>query len=422
MRTKVVKGSESRAAVAVVNARGAARWRGGHPWIYRSDVKQAPQSEAGVVEVVATSGNSVGVALWSPKSTISLRMLTAGATEVEPVRVLRDRIAVAASYREGLRVDGDAYRLVHAEADGLPSLVVDRYGDYLVVQLLSAGLESLRDEVVAALREYFAPVGILARNDVPVRGHENLPRSTELLWGRVPRAIEVREGAVRYLVDPWTGQKTGAFLDQRENRLLAGALAGTSREPAGDGPGAGVDRAPSSLRQGRCRALDCFTYHGSFALHMAVAGADVVALDSSRDALDRAAASASLNGVGLDLQHGNAFDFLRTRADAGERYDLIVLDPPAFAKSRSSLAGALRGYKEINLRAMRLLAPGGQLMTFSCSYHVSAADFRGMLEDAAADAGRALRWLGALSQARDHPVLLQVPETGYLKGALIQAV
>jgi 23S rRNA (cytosine1962-C5)-methyltransferase len=289
---------------------------------------------------------------------------------------------------------------VHGEADGLPSLIVDRYGEYLVVQLLSAGLEAFRDPVVAALLETCAPKGILARNDVPVRRLERLSEEVELLHGEVPEEVEVREGAIVYRAAPWSGQKTGAFLDQRENRLRAGALA-------------------------RGRALDCFAYHGSFALHLAGKADHVTAVDASADALARARLNAGLNGeraARIDLVEANAFDFLRAQDDAGEHYDTIVLDPPAFAKRKDAVHAALRGYKELNLRALRILRPGGVLLTFSCSYHLSPWLFREMLEAAVADARRPVRWIEWRGQAVDHPEIVQIPESSYLKGAVLQVV
>ena len=389
-----------RTSRATVNRRGASRWReGGHPWIYRSDVLNPPDVEAGAVHVVDESGGRVGTALWSPTSQIALRFVSR--SEIRPDGGFwRDRIAAAVRYRESLAPDATAYRLVHAEADGLPSLIVDRYGDHLVVQLLSAGLETYRSEIVAGLIEACSPVGILARNDVPVRRLEQLGEDVELLHGSVPDELEVREGAVRYLAAPWAGQKTGAFLDQRENRERAGALAGG-------------------------RALDCFAYHGSFALHLAGSADHVTAVDSSADALARARDNAALNGERADrieFIEANAFDFLRTQDAAKEQYDIIVLDPPAFAKRKDAVQAALRGYKELNLRALRILRPGGTLCTFSCSYHISPWLFREMLESAAADAGRPVRWLEWRGQASDHPEVVQIPESSYLKGAVLQVV
>jgi 23S rRNA (cytosine1962-C5)-methyltransferase len=384
---------------AIVNRRGAARWRqGGHPWIYRSDVVRPPSAGAGACSVVDESGSPVGTALWSSASQIALRMLGRDAKPDD--NFWRERIAAAVAYRESLAPDATAYRLVHGEADGLPSLIVDRYADYLVVQLLSAGLEQFRGPIVEALVDVCGPAGILARNDVTVRRFERLPETVELLHGSVPEELEVRESQVRYLAAPWTGQKTGAFLDQRENRARAGALA-------------------------RGRALDCFSYHGSFTLHLAARADRVTAVDSSADALARAERNADLNpGLRerIDLVEANAFDFLRAEDAAGERYDTIVLDPPAFAKRKDAIESAVRGYKELNLRALRILNPGGVLCSFSCSYHLGSWLFREMLESAAADAGRPVRWLEWRGQAADHPEILQVPESAYLKGAIVQVV
>lgn len=383
---------------AVVNRRGAARWRqGGHPWIYRSDVVQPPAQQAGAVQVVDESGSRVGTALWSGASQIALRML-GDSSAVPDAAFWQARIARAVGYRSFLAPDATAYRLVHGEADGLPSLVVDRFGDVLVVQLLSAGIEVFRDEIIQALVQACDPAGILARNDVPVRKLERLPEEVVLLHGTVPEEQQVREGDVVYLAAPWTGQKTGAFLDQRENRVRAGELA-------------------------RGRALDCFSYHGSFALHLAGRADHVTAVDASAEALARAQQNAALNGERgerIEFVEANAFDFLRAQDDARERYDTIVVDPPAFAKRKDAVDAALRGYKELNLRALRLLNEGGILCTFSCSYHMSPWLFREMLESAAADAGRPVRWLEWRGQALDHPELIQVPESAYLKGAILQ--
>lgn len=389
--------------------RGAARWRERqHPWIYRSDVLDAPRGEAGVVHVVDDRKVLVGMGLWSPTSTISLRMLTHDEAAID-AGFWHARIAAAVAYRAALAPRANAYRLVHGEGDGLPSLIVDRYESWLVVQLLSAGLERYRAEIVSALVDVTSPTGILARNDVAVRDHERLPRTVELLHGTVPEEIEVRENDVAYLAAPWTGQKTGAFLDQRENRARAGELA-------------------------TGRALDCFSYHGSFALHLATKADVVIAVDSSGEALVRARENAHRNGFAVGDEpvgdargrmrfvEANVFDFLRAEQSAHAQYDTIVLDPPAFAKRKDSLERALRGYKEINLRAMRLLAPGGTLHTFTCSHHVSEAAFRSMLDSAAADAGRPLRWIESRGQALDHPVVVQVPESSYLKGAVMRAI
>jgi 23S rRNA (cytosine1962-C5)-methyltransferase len=380
---------------AVINGRGAGRWRRGHPWIYRSDVVERPGSGAGIVRVVDERGAVVGMALWSPSSEISLRMLTREERELDGL-FWAGRIGRAIDRRAG--VEATAWRAVHGEADGLPSLVVDVYGSVVVVQLLSAGLEAQRGRVVDAIRARLSPSGILARNDAAVRAREDLPLETELLWGEVPERVEVEERGVRYLAAPWSGQKTGAFLDQRENRVVAAGLA-------------------------RGDALDAFCYHGSFALHMARGADRVLALDASADALVRARENAALNGLQcIETVEGNAFDGLRALEAEGRRFDIVVLDPPAFAKHRRAVGRAVRGYQEINLRGMRLLKPGGHLLTFSCSYHIGADIFRRTVEAAAADSGRVLRWVRPLEQSSDHPVILQIPETGYLKGALLEAL
>jgi 23S rRNA (cytosine1962-C5)-methyltransferase len=382
---------------AVVSTKGAARWASGHPWIYRSDVLDAPRGEAGVVAVADRRGRVIGQALYSPKSEIRLRLLATGAATID-AQWWRFRIAAAAARRES--VAASAYRVVHGEGDGLPSLIVDRYGPYVVAQLLSAGLEARRADVLAAIREALEPQGILLRNDATVRRHEGLSLEVETVYGEVPDAVEVREGDVRYLAAPRTGQKTGAFLDQRENRQLVAA----------------------HTRAGG-RALDVFTYHGSFALHLARRAATVLAVDQSGEALARGAQHAALNGLAnITWREANAFDLLRELERGGETFDTIVLDPPAFAKTKASVPRALGGYKEINLRAMRLLAPGGVLFTCSCSYHVHRNDFQAMLEDAAGDAGRRLELTALTGAAPDHPQILTIPETGYLKGTLLRAV
>jgi len=387
-------------ATVIVSAKGAARWQAGHPWIYRTDIYDEPRDAAGIVTVADRRGRRHGQALYSPKSEIRLRLLTRGG---EPIDAAwwEDRIRTAAALRSG--IDATAYRVVHAEGDGLPSLTVDRYGPYVVAQLLSAGLERVRADVVAGIRAALQPDGILLRNDAAIRRHEGLPLEVVPVDGVVPDTIEVAEHGVRYLTAPRTGQKTGAFLDQRENRVLVAE----ATHPGGTGGH---------------RALDAFAYHGSFALHLARRVAEVVAVDSSAEALERGRANAALNGVAnITWREANAFDLLRELERREETFDTVVLDPPAFAKTKQSVAKALGGYKEINLRAMRLLAPGGILFTCSCSYHVRREHFAAMLAAAAEDSGRRLQLLTWTGAGRDHPELLNVPETGYLKGALLRA-
>ena len=383
---------------AIISARGARRWQGGHPWIFKSDIVQAPTVEAGTVDVRDQQGRPLGTALWSPASEIALRFVARETGVVLDAAWWRARIGVAVARRAGLLDTGTtACRLVHGEGDGLPSLVVDRFDRWLVVQLLSAGVEVYRAEIVAALESLTGAEGILGRNDVSVRAREGLPRVVETLSGSVPEAIEVREHGVRYVAAPHSGQKTGAFLDQREARVLAGSVA-------------------------RGRALDLFSYHGSFALHLAARADSVLAVDASATALARVAENAALNGrTNITGVEADAFDFLREEEKRGAQYETIVLDPPAFAKNRGSIAGALRGYRDINFRAMRLLSPGGFLYTASCSYHVGKADFLAMLEDAAAESGKRMILRAITGQPSDHPEVITIPETGYLKGALLEA-
>ena len=380
----------------VISAKGAARWRQGHPWIYRSDVVTTERLPAGLVRVTDRAKRFLGQALFSPASEIRLRLLT---REEGPVDRdwWRRRLEEALTRRVALAPDATAYRVVHAEGDGLPSLMVDRYGDVVVAQILSAGLEVLRPQILEAIQDVLHPQGILLRNDASVRRHEGLPLEIVEAWGAVPETLEVREGAVHYLVSPRSGQKTGAFLDQRENRALVGALA-------------------------RGVGLDLFTYQGLFALHLAGGCSSVLAVDSSAPALERAAENARLNGrSNIEWREANAFDLLRALEREGRRFDTIVLDPPAFAKQKQNVARALAGYKEINLRALRLLRPGGVLYTASCSFHVARDAFLEMLAEAARDVGRRVITERVTGQSSDHPELLTVPETGYLKGAVLRA-
>ncbi len=398
MTASVSAGARALDALATISPRGVKRLKGGHPWIFRSDVIDRPSAPAGIVRVESARGEPLGWALWSPASEISLRHIEGSPSRTPDAAWWHQKLAVALSRRASIAGDSNAFRLVHGEGDGLPSLVVDKYGEQLVVQILSAGVDAWTAEIVDALRDLTHATGILARHDPAARGREGLPREVRLLYGEVPRTIEVVEHRVRYLAAPWDGQKTGAFLDQRENRALIGA-------------------------HSRGTALDCFAYHGSFALHLATRATHVTALDVSGAALSRVEAHAQLNGFdNISAVEADAFEMLRTWDREGRRFDTIVVDPPAFAKTRGALEGARRGYKDINLHAMRLLAPGGTLFTASCSFHVSRAMFLEMLQEAASDSGRRIALRATTGQPVDHPELLTVPETGYLKGALLDAM
>jgi len=378
----------------IVRPKGVGRLRAGHPWVYRTDLA-TDGLPAGLVTLTDERGQELGTALWSPHSEIRVRRLAPPGTVVDAAW-WRAAVQAAQARRAGITDTG--CRVVHAEGDGLPSLTVDRYGDVVVAQLLSAGLEAVREEVLAAIRDVLQPAGILLRNDAPVRERERLARETVPAFGDVPERAPYTEGRLTLTAAPWTGQKTGAFLDQRENHLLVGALA-----------------------RGRC--LDTFCYHGGFALQLAAGGAEsVTAVDSSEEALDMLADSAERNGLGgIAAMEANAFDWLHEAAGGRTRYDVIVVDPPAFAREKAALPRALAGYKELNLRAMQLLAPGGHLFTASCSYHVHRGAFFGMLADAAADSGRRMQLVSIHGASADHPELLTVPETGYLKAALLRA-
>ena len=384
--------------IATLGARGAERLLRGHPWVFRSDIATAPRVDAGLVDVRGPGGRKLGTALFSPSSEITIRRLEADPDVVIDGAWWHRALERAIARRTSLIGQTTAYRLVHGEGDGLPSLVVDRYDDHLVLQLLSAGLETQRTHIVAALQSLIAPHGILARNDPAVRTREGLDRSVEVLAGDVPDTIRVIEHGVHYFAAPRTGQKTGAFLDQRDNRVLIGSLT-------------------------RGRALDLFSYHGSFALHLARQAEHVTAVDSSAPALARASENATLNGFNnVTPVVADVFEYLREAKANGDRFDTIVVDPPAFAKNRSSVPHAMRGYADINRLAMQLLTPGGTMFTASCSHHVHVPEFLEILEHAAAESGRDMAIRQLTLQPVDHPVLLTVPETGYLKGAILQAV
>jgi 23S rRNA (cytosine1962-C5)-methyltransferase len=374
----------------VVSRKGQARIERGHPWVFRSDVlKDGGASAGAVVRVADPRGTPLGFAFWSSRSEIRLRVIERGETLAEGF--LRDRIERALRWRATVAAGAEAYRVVHGEGDGLPSLVVDRYGEYLAIQTLCQGTERAKAEVVAALVDLLKPKGIVERNDPRVRTFEGLEQVVSVLHGEVPDTVEVSEGDIRFRVDLRKGQKTGLFLDQRENHLAA-------------------------RRYGRGRVLDCFTYDGGFALQLARHSAEVTAVDLSAESLARVRANASLNELAnVTTRDANVFDLLKDLDQRGERFDTVILDPPAFAKSKDAVEKAARGYKEINLRALKILKPGGCLVTCSCSYHVHEEDFEAILADAAVDARAAVTVVEKRRQARDHPVVLGVPETLYLK-------
>jgi 23S rRNA (cytosine1962-C5)-methyltransferase len=390
---------------AVVARRGADRIRAGHPWIYRSDVAGADAEPGDLVRVSDERRQPLGWALWSSSSQIALRMMAAGGTLDDATaerRMFEQRLRAAFAYRAELAIDATAFRLVHGEADRLPSLIVDRYADeagvYLVIQTLSQGMDRRLPLIVELLVDLIKPAGILARNDPKVRRLEGLEERVDVVFGDVPERIEIREGVTKFGVDLLKGQKTGLFLDQRENHTAAAGYA-------------------------RGRALDGFTYQGGFALTLATKCSDVIAVESSEAAVARTQDNAALNQLtNVTVRHANVFDELRELEVSRERFDTVVLDPPAFAKNKASVPRALSGYKEINLRALKLLTPGGHLITCSCSYNVSEALFLGVLEEAAVDARVPVALIEKRQQARDHPVLLAVPETSYLKCVVLRRI
>jgi len=388
-----------------LSARGVARLQGRHPWVYRSDVVDENGVLPGsVVRVLDQHGKFLGTALYSSSSQIAIRMISHGSVADLPALVA-ERIRAAIAYRKELVSNTDAYRIVFSEADFLPGLIVDRYNDVLCLQILTQAMDAapVREAVLQTLREELQPAGIVERVDGRIRELEQLPPlPSRLLWGEKSSTVFSMNSGVRFHYDGIEGQKTGAFLDQRENYAAA-------------------------ARYAHGEALDVFCYQGGFALHFSVNSAvdsalhpaakcsGVTGVDSSRPALEMAEKNATLNGRELEWIEANAFDLLREYAATGRRYDTIVLDPPAFAKTKRDLEKALGGYKELNLRAMKMLRPGGILVTCSCSYHVGAADFLEVVADAARDAHKSFRVIENRGAAKDHPMLLNVPETSYLK-------
>jgi 23S rRNA (cytosine1962-C5)-methyltransferase len=376
-----------------VNRKAADRAASGHPWIFSSDVVDRGDAAPGdAVRVLDPKNKFLGVAHFSAESQITLRLLSDKPEAVDR-GFFRERLAAALAHRERVVQNSDAYRLVFSEADRLPGLIIDRYGPYVVLQTLNQGMDRERDLIVECLQELLAPAGILARNDASVRRLEGLPLEVVTLAGEIPERVQVRMNGLQLEADLLRGQKTGVYLDQRENYVAAASWA-------------------------RGKVLDCFTSSGGFALHAASRAEFVDAVDSSVAALATAEANAGANGIAnVRFRQADVFDYL---SGMDGRYSMVVLDPPAFAKSRRAVEDAARGYKEINLRALRLLEPGGVLVTCSCSHHMSEGAFYEIIAQAALDAGKTLRVLERRTQASDHPILLTVPETMYLKCMVLQ--
>lgn len=372
---------------------------GGHPWVFRSDIARIEGSfEPGdIVTVTSSRGRFLARAYCNPASEITLRVMSLRDEAIDRDFIFR-RVKEAVDYRRTF-ADLRSCRLIFAESDRLPALIVDSFGGVLVLQCLALGMERFRQDVVDALVELVRPDGIWERNDVPVRRHEGLPLTTGLLWGKVPDRVEMQENGVRFQVDVKEGQKTGFFLDQKENRAAI---------------------APFVKDQ---RVLDCFSHTGSFALHAGHYGArEVLGVDISEYACQFAEENARLNNLDdrVRFRAANCFDLLAEESRRGERYDVIILDPPAFTKTRSAVESARRGYKEINLRAMKMLRPGGILVTCSCSQHIVPTLFREIVAEAARDARTQLRQIEFRTQGRDHPILPAAPETQYLKCGIYQ--
>lgn len=379
------------ATVIKINRRAVDRVRARNLWVYRSDIIDASTAKEGeLVTVAGPRGQVVGQALYSTRSQIALRIVAFDHRQIDREFWLA-RLVAAERLREQVVENATAFRLVYGESDLLPSLIIDRFNDCFVIQTLSQGMESLKQMWIEILAERYIPRAIIERNEARVRDLEGLPRLSGIVYGADPREIVIEEDGVRFAVNLVEGQKTGAFLDQRENR-----------------------RAVEKYARGR--ALDCFTFQGGFALHLARRAEHVTAVDISSAAIEQGIRNRALNdATNVEFVEANVFDWLHEREQAGEQFDVINLDPPAFAKNRASIEGASRGYKEINLRAMKMLAPGGTLITSTCSYHMSEDAFLNVLAQAAADAGRSARIVEKRTQSRDHPVLVSMPETYYLK-------
>lgn len=380
-----------------ISSRGVERIRAGHLWVYRSDVRNA-QAEAGaVVRLTDERGRYLGRAFYSDKSQIAIRVITREDVPVDRA-FFRERFERAAAYRRIVVENSEAYRLVYGESDGLPSLIVDRYADYFAIQTLSQGTERHKKLFVEILKDLFAPKGILERNDPKVRLLEGLEQCVGTLEGEIPAELQAKENGITFAYDLVKGQKTGSFLDQRENHWAA------RRYASGE-------------------VLDCFSYQGGFALTIADKCKHVEVIDMAPAAVEAGRRNAELNAISnVTFREGNTFDLLKEYDEAERRFAMVILDPPAFAKNRDSVEAAHRGYKEINLRALKILEPGGFLLTCSCSYHISEALFLQIVAEAANDARRSIVVAERRTQAQDHPIVLTMPETHYLKCLILRGL
>lgn len=385
----------------ILTAKGD-RWaRTGHPWVYQDDLACAEKTLSGqIVRVKTASGRLLGQAFYNAKSKIALRWLTHGDAKAEEEineAFWASRLQAALEYRQRLAIDSTAYRLIHSEADGFPGLIVDRYNDVLVFQVLSLGMDRILPSILSLFAEKLHPQAVVARNDSSVRTLEGLPQEKKLLAGTPPGRVEVQEGNLRYLVNVLEGQKTGLFLDQRENRLYA-----------------------RNLSKGR--VLDAFAYQGGFSLQTASSAQEVLAIEDSESAVTHLKENLVLNRISnVKVEKNNAFDRLKELEKSKEQFDLVILDPPAFAKSRLDVGDAWRGYREINLRALRILKPAGTLISCSCSYQISDEIFTEILREASRDAGRRVRLLEQRTQSKDHPIIMTHPESKYLKCFVLEA-
>jgi 23S rRNA (cytosine1962-C5)-methyltransferase len=384
-------------ASVVITSRGSERLRAGHPWVYRSDVRSALAEAGSIVRLTDERGRYQGRAFYSDKSQIAVRLLTREDIPVDRV-FLTERIRRAAAYRKIVVENTETYRLIYGEADLLPSLIVDCYGDYFVVQTLSQSSERIKSLICEILVELFSPKGILERNEPKVRLLEGLEQRVDVLYGEIPDEIVAKENGIAFVYDLRHGQKTGSFLDQRENHWAA------RRYASGE-------------------VLDCFSYQGGFSLTVADHCAHVEGVDMASAAVQAARRNQKLNAISnVTFREANTFDLLKEYDEVGRRFDMVVLDPPAFAKNRDSIPAAQRGYKEINLRAMKIIKPGGYLVTCSCSYHISEATFLQLLAEAANDARKVIAVAERRTQSQDHPILLAMPETHYLKCLILRVL